>query len=166
MGFLNRQLQHCHQSVKKKCYESYVRPILEYSSALWDPYKANEINQIEKVQRRAVRFISGNFQQNASVTQLVNDLMLPPLSERRTIDKLIVFQKALTGKLEITITHLKQSTSRTRNSALKFEIPHSRTNQHLHSFFPSTIRLWNSLPTICKQAASSEDFKSSISFFL
>ena len=52
LSFLNRQLNHCHKSIKKKCYETYVRPILEYSSSVWDPHHKNEINVLEKVQKK------------------------------------------------------------------------------------------------------------------
>ena len=36
---------------KAKAYLALVRPILEYSSTVWDPYLIKNINEIEKVQQ-------------------------------------------------------------------------------------------------------------------
>ena len=42
----------------KKCHVTLCRPLLEYACEVWDPFLAKHIDQIEMVQRRAVRFIS------------------------------------------------------------------------------------------------------------
>ena len=44
-------------SVKHLLYLTWVRPILEYASPVWSPYKKRNINNIEKVQRSASRLI-------------------------------------------------------------------------------------------------------------
>ena len=36
LAFLRRNMTACPSHVKKKCFESYVRPILEYGSSVWD----------------------------------------------------------------------------------------------------------------------------------
>jgi hypothetical protein len=33
---------------------------LEYAASIWDPYNTGQINQLEKVQRRAARFTTKN----------------------------------------------------------------------------------------------------------
>ncbi|XP_025206288.1 cilia- and flagella-associated protein 61-like [Melanaphis sacchari] len=40
----------------KSLYCALVRPILEYGSVVWDPYTASDINQLERVQHRFLRF--------------------------------------------------------------------------------------------------------------
>ena len=159
LSFLMRQLNHCHKSIKKKCYETYIRPILEYSSSVWDPHNKNEINELEKVQKRAARFVSGNFDYRASSEKLVQNLNWLTLAERRNINKVILFYKAQQDTIKIPIHHIEKQTSRTRNSGLNFVVPHSRTDIHLNSFFPSTIRLWNKLPTTTKQCSTIEQIK-------
>ena len=42
---------------KNLAYLSLVRPHLEYAAAAWDPYIAKDIQQLERVQRRAARFV-------------------------------------------------------------------------------------------------------------
>ena len=40
-----------------QCFKSLVRPILEYSSSVWDPHTQRNVNKLEMVQRRAARFV-------------------------------------------------------------------------------------------------------------
>ena len=56
-AFLKRNLSGCSSKVKKNCYLSMVRPILEYASIVWSPYTQCDIHKIEMVQRRAVRLL-------------------------------------------------------------------------------------------------------------
>ena len=74
LGFLRRNLGKCHTNIKKQAYISLVRPQLEYASVKWDPHRQNQIDQLEKIQRRAVRFVCGNYQREASVTAMREDI--------------------------------------------------------------------------------------------
>ena len=47
------------KKVKTKCYETFIRPVLEYSSSAWAPRTQRDIQSIESVQRRAARFVTG-----------------------------------------------------------------------------------------------------------
>ena len=57
---LRRNISRCPRDVKARCYESFVCPNLEYASSAWDPYTMGNIQQLEALQRRAVRFGSGD----------------------------------------------------------------------------------------------------------
>ena len=35
---------------------SFVRPILEYGAACWDPYSAGQISAFDRVQKKAAKF--------------------------------------------------------------------------------------------------------------
>ena len=56
-GFLHRNFKNCPIHVKKQCYETLVRPILEYASIVWSPYYAQNVNKIESVQCRMARLV-------------------------------------------------------------------------------------------------------------
>ena len=60
LNFLKRNLKKCPKSIKEKAYTctTYVRPITEYASTVWDPHTNLKVKtrKIEKVQRRAARF--------------------------------------------------------------------------------------------------------------
>ena len=57
LNFVKRNLSSFLQSTKVAAYLSLVRPTLEYSSSVWDPYQLVYINNIEKIQRRAARWV-------------------------------------------------------------------------------------------------------------
>ena len=42
-------------------YKGLVRPVLEYSASVWDPSGVGLLNELEKVQNRAARFVTGNY---------------------------------------------------------------------------------------------------------
>ena len=61
LGLLKRNLKHCLQDSRRTAYLSLVWSTLEYSSIVWDPYLQKDTDKLEKVQRRAARFITGNY---------------------------------------------------------------------------------------------------------
>ena len=38
-----------------------MRPVMEYSGSVWDPSGVGLQNELEKVQNRAARFVTGNY---------------------------------------------------------------------------------------------------------
>ena len=60
LAFLRRNLASCPRDIKAQSYQALVRPILEYVSTSWDPYTKSNIQQLEAVQRRAARFVTGD----------------------------------------------------------------------------------------------------------
>ena len=78
-AFLKCNLSGCSSKVKKSCYLSMVRPILEYASIVWSPHTQCDIHKIEMVQCHAVRFIFNNFSCTVSVTNMLANLQLPTL---------------------------------------------------------------------------------------
>ena len=61
LGFLRRNLAACLQDVNEPAYKGLVHPILEYGSSVWDPQSILLKDELEKVQRRAARFVTGNY---------------------------------------------------------------------------------------------------------
>ena len=60
LSFLERNFFRCPPKVKEQCYFALVRPLLEYGCTAWDPYRLGQIEQLEKVNKRAARFVTGN----------------------------------------------------------------------------------------------------------
>ena len=54
-AFLYRNLYQCPPSVKHNVYKAMVRPIMEYSSMIWDPHTSVNINRLESIQKHAAR---------------------------------------------------------------------------------------------------------------
>ena len=85
LGFLRRNMKNCTRKVKNLTYTSLVRPVIEYSSPVWDPYKSNQISQIEQIQRKSARYVLNNYTDRSpgAVTNLINTLKWESLQSRR-----------------------------------------------------------------------------------
>ena len=59
LAFLRRNIPFCPQHVKNTCYKTFVRPVLEYGCCVWDPQQGNHTLELEKIQKRAARFVTG-----------------------------------------------------------------------------------------------------------
>ena len=103
IGFLQRNLHVCPTHIKDMSYKTLVRPILDYCSSVWDPYTQTLIKQIEAVQNRAARFVTGNHSRRSSVTAMKLKLNWEPLELRRKVGRLTNFHEAIAGRLAIPV---------------------------------------------------------------
>ena len=137
-----------------------MRPILEYASTVWDPSGKTLQDELEKVQNRAARFVTGNYNfETGSMTKGLEQLKWESLKQRRKGSRLILFYKGLKGQANIPVEDLKSPLRNTRNyHSEPFQVPYAMTDAYRHSFFPETIRDWNTLPaSTVSSAESSED---------
>ena len=102
-GFLLRNFKHCSPSIKSKCYQTLIRPVLEYASVVWSLYLVTLINKIESVQRRSARFILNDYSRTSSVTNMLERLNLPPLESRRVYIRAVMMFKILNNIVDISI---------------------------------------------------------------
>ena len=59
--FFRRNLFTCPQDVREAANKALVRPILEYGSSVWDPHYEGLMDDFEKVQKCAARFVTRNY---------------------------------------------------------------------------------------------------------
>ena len=147
-AFLQRNLRDCHRDVKSQCYKTYVRPIVEYASVAWDLVGEGNQHlryQIEMVQRRAARFVTGDWRTTSSVTTLIKTLQWPTLEQRRQQSRLVFLHKYCHKAIDIT----EPFAVRGRGGG-GVNINYRTINPYLrcyaNSFVPSTVRDWNALP--------------------
>ena len=81
LGQITRAFHFRDSKVFLNLYKQYVRPHLEFSVAAWAPWTQEDIETLEKIQRRAVRAVSGL--KSHSYEERLTELKLPSLSERR-----------------------------------------------------------------------------------
>ena len=73
LNFVWRNIYHCTSEVKSPiAYTSLIRPHLEYTPAAWDPYTARDSHQLDKVQRRAARFVKRDYRGNWTTRRQTN----------------------------------------------------------------------------------------------
>ena len=103
-------------------------------------------DELEKVQKRAARFVTGNYvdYETGSMTGILKNLKWESLKKRRKDSRLIMLYKGLKGAASIPTNDLVPPIRRTRNHhSLAFQIPMAGTDIYKSSFFPQTIRDWN-----------------------
>ena len=148
--------------LREKAYQSLVRPITEYSCTVWDPHQCKDTSCIEMVQRRGARFVTQDYHQKSSVTDMLKRLDWDSLSNRRMDARLTMMYKII-HHLAV-IPHdgiLIPADPRTRaNHSYKFKAIQSKTTPFRHSFFVSTIPHWNSLPRKTVESKNLKIFKS------
>lgn len=149
LWLLRHRLQHCTSRTKTVAYATLVRPLLEYADVGWDPHTKTDSAMLERVQKKALRFIHNAYSRRTSVTELRRRSDLPTLESHRKIHRLKLSHSIVNGysKLDFN-SYLEFNTSRpTRNKYNKtIVMPFTRTNAHRLSFFPRTIADWNTLP--------------------
>ena len=67
--FLQRNINRCPEAIKTLCYQTFVRPIVEYASTAWDPSTEKIIKSMENVQRQPARFVKSDYRRRSSVTK-------------------------------------------------------------------------------------------------
>ena len=161
LGFLRRNLRRCPQETKELAYNTYVRPTLEYASSVWDSDVKDQIASIERIQRRAARFVKADFNYRHSVSEMLYQLQWPSLQERRAHTKMTFMYRIVHNLVSIPVQppYLFPSTISNRGHQYRFSQQHCRIQAYQHSFFPSAVRLWNSLPPAVVAAQSLELFK-------
>ena len=91
LGFLRRNLSACPQDAKESAYKGLVHPVLEYGSSVWDPSSMLLQEELEKVQKRAAKFITGNYiYETGSMTGILEQLKWKSLEKRRRDSRIIM----------------------------------------------------------------------------
>ena len=135
--------------MRETAYTALVRPKLVYACTTWDPYYKKDKASLERVQRKAARFCTQDYQQAASVTDMLKELNWDTLETRRKKARLTRMYKLSHNLININAeSHLiPHPETRTRGShPRKYFIPRASKDILKFSFFPRTINEWNSLP--------------------
>ena len=172
LGFLRRNLKISSQSIKETAYKALVRPVLEYASTVWDPFTEEQVTSIEKVQRRAARFVKNKYQRQASVQHMLSELGWETLESRRKIARLTMMYKINHGLVHVEFGKAqadrkdKLRATSTRNRRLhscQLNRIQCTRDYRFNSFLPRTIRQWNDQLTEAAVSAETLDiFKSRV----
>ena len=164
LSFLRRNLKLNNQQLKETAYFSLVRLQLEYACVIWSPWQRN-IQNIEKINRRAARFVTSNYYHTSSVSSMIDQLEWQDLETRRQNFRLCMLFKIIHNQTCIPLSDITSpttttsSTIMTRSDVNSVLVPFARTDTYKFSFGPHTCSLWNSLPSHIKGITSIDTFK-------
>ena len=150
LGLLRRTFSSYHSTVTKKMlYISLVRSKLIYSSQLWNPYLIKDIVMLERIQRRATKFILNDY--TSSYKSRLLKLNILPLMYQFDYYDILFFVKHIkhpTDSFNI-LNYVSFSHSSTRSSFHnKLQHKYSSNNFLRNSYFCRLPKIWNSLPPI------------------
>ena len=120
-----------------------------YCSQLWRPQLLKDIQSLERIQRRATKFILNNY--SLPYKLRLEQLHLLPLMYIYELNDLMLFVKSLQSPLPyFDIRQFVQFASNNTRSAAAHKLvqSHSHTSLHHHFYFTRIVRLWNYLPVI------------------
>ena len=124
-----------------------VRPTLEYSSAVWDPHKQKDTRLLEKVQRRAARYVTNNYtdRSQGTVTSMLEYLKWTSLEHRRQQIRLGMLYKINNGLVDI-------------NPASFFRHPNPRTTGRQRLYQEQTNTLTSFIPSSPTESVKGTSF--------
>ena len=92
-------------------------PIMEYAAVAWNPYQCNNIQTLEKIQRRAVNWVMNDYNRYSSVSDMLHNLNWQPLQLCHRISRLQMFYAAVHNTTTLSIPQRFLPTSHpTRNN--------------------------------------------------
>ena len=151
--------------MKIHLYCTFVRPVLEYASVVFDDCSQYLTDHLESLQRQAMLTATRAYKRTPT-SSLLKECGLLSLKVRRILAKLTLFFKMSVGKApdylmslvpratgdQIDHVHNLRNSQDIRLSMIK-------KNYFLKSFIPSTIKIWNSLSADLKSIATVDTFK-------
>jgi hypothetical protein len=138
-------------SIRRTLYLGLIRPHLGYATQVWAPQFVQLIGKLERIQRRATRYIlSIPYSSNVDYTLRLKKLNLIPITYWHELQDMIFFFKIIHGLVIIdhTVIPMARNTRSTRSSAsnvIKFVVPKCKTTTYQRSYFVRTCRVWNVL---------------------
>jgi len=128
-----------------KFYTTYVRPLLETATTVWNPHLMKDIDIIEKVQRKFTKRIPGMFIKSYKDRRF--HLQLTTLEQRRMCNDLIMTFKIIHGLIKLDFQDFFEFNLRRnlRGHSQKLIIPKFHKNCLKYDFCSRTAPMWNML---------------------
>ena len=161
LSLIKRNLRLASKSLRETAYFTLAWSQLEYASTIWSPWLCKDKLELEKVQRRAARFVCNNYDPMYSVTAMIDELNWQKLENHRNNSRLCLLFKIMQQQIHVPTDDIPPPapTTITRSSHERnLLVPYARTDVYKYSFFPHTASLWNKLQETIKETQSLDVF--------
>ena len=167
LSLLRRTMYGCTRESKIRAYEAIVKPVLMYGEPAWRPSTRKAEEQLERVQKRAARWINARWlvqEKRWDTTYLdsLSSLQWLSLSNCRLLGTNCLTYKILHHYYPVLSPHIQPSTRHSHRLLCQ----NSRINSFRYSFFINAPFLWNDLPIGITSSASFTSFKHALSTHL
>ena len=157
-------------AVIRKFYVTFIRPRLEYCSAVWCGASSTLLKRLEKLQLRVARAMVNQASGGSHRSSLLQQVDLPTLAWRRREHCLLLLWKLLHGQgppqLASSLPLPASSRSaRTLRSGHAMEFPSSQHSLRLTSFLCFVIPIWNVLPASVVSGSRVASFRTALQEF-
>ena len=143
---------------------SYVRPLLEYSSIVWDGCSDQDKNALERLQNEAARIVVTGLTKSTSIPNLYQECGWDSLSKRRYFQKMCFMYKSLRYKCsnnlvpdyisDIVPPLVGDVTNYPLRNRQNISTMYTRTEISHKSCIPSSVSDWNNLNNAIREIFS------------
>ncbi len=162
-GLVFRTFRSRHLQVMLPLFKSIVRPILEYCTVIWNPHLQKDVDEIESVQRKFTKQISGI--RTLTYDCRLDMLNLPTLASRRDYFDLLECYKLVRGLVRSECSQsVAVSHTSTRGHDYKLVPMHHTPRLNIRKQFLTerVLRLWNALPHSIVELDNYSQFKAAL----
>ena len=110
---LMRSLKNSSSEVKRLAYFGVVRPLLEYATTVWSPYKKKHIQKLETIQRKAFRWVY-HLKKRTEISALMKEKGWDTLSKRRSDNDLKSYLIIIANKFPFNLANTDPHSYNTR----------------------------------------------------
>jgi ribonuclease P/MRP protein subunit RPP40 len=166
LGLIQRAFRCRNKQFVLPLYIALVRPHLDYCVQAWRPHYAQDIQLLERVQRRFTRMVHGLG--GLPYEQRLQRLNLTTIETRHIRADLLEAFKIIRGKekLDPTTFFTFSSYSRTKGHQYKLYKPRARLDCRKYFFSHRVVDLWNELPNDAVSCETTDQFKRHLDKFL
>jgi len=167
LGILKKFKYRWTRRTLETCYLSFIRPIIEYGSILYDSCGKSDSSKLEGVQLEAARLVTGA-KRGTSHSALYRELGWHTLKERRTMHKLTKMYSIIKSGSPSYLAYIVQSfkvghriSTRSQEHGC-LNLPFCKLEIYKRSPLISGMHLWNQLEVSLKGANTLNSFKSQL----
>ena len=141
-----RFYRHASSPTLLRLYCCFICPHLEYASAVWNPNLKGEIDQLERVQKFALRVCLKSW--DTDYEDLLSISNLPSLQKRHMLTSLCHLFKISRRFTDFHDPPLQQHTHSYNTRSICKQMFSLLQCRYQSSYFPNTITNWNGLPIV------------------